>query len=126
MILEGLRRHAALECARGRELLLLEFRDNLEVVELRVDLRPQVNVSVLAYLAHIVHRGASVGLILMNGVHLACGLEDVVLEVGRSVSCVALRELGALVHVVAIGRESSGLIVRILVEQVHWVNFVVQ
>lgn len=107
-------------------LFFLEFRDDQKVVELGDYLGPQVDVAVLADLAHIVDGRTCVWLVLRSHVvHSARRLERVVLEVRLSVGCVAFGVLG-IFGFVSVGREPGGLVVCVWVQQAHWLPVRVQ
>ena len=66
----------------------------MEVVELGIDLRAQVNVPVLAHLAYINNWCSCVRLVPCNILSLTCCLmKDSVFEVRRSEGSVTLRKL---------------------------------
>jgi hypothetical protein len=66
----------------------------MEVVELSVDFRPKVDISVLAHLAYVMYRGSGVGLVSYDVLCLACDLLLEAIHEKRSpICCVALRKL---------------------------------
>ena len=88
------RENAALTNSGHADLLLLKLGDYMEVVELRVDFRPKVDVSVLAYLAYVMYRGSGVGLVSYDVLCLARDLLLLTIHEKRGpICCVALRKL---------------------------------
>ncbi len=88
------RENAAFTNSGHADLLLLKLGDYMEVVELRVDFRPKVDVSVLAHLAYVMYRGSGVGLVSYD---ILCLAYDLLLESIHEkrgpISSVAFRKL---------------------------------